>query len=149
MEPACGDRLQACRRQRGLQYTHGAQLPAPPCATTLPHTGLGAPSPVHPPPACLPACRAQLALTLIEPKSGRGLDILSTTPAMVLYTASSFDLKGKGGVQYPRYGAVALEMVTLLCWAVHVALHSLCACTCCGAAACVHESSPELAGTPV
>ena len=66
----------------------------------------------------MPACRPQLALTLIDPKSGRGLDILSTTPAMVLYTANSFKMKGKGGLQYADYGAVALEMVRRLlpCW---------------------------------
>jgi hypothetical protein len=59
-----------------------------------------------------PACRPQLALTMIEPKSGRGLHILSTTPAMVLYAPGGFNMKGKEGLQYPKYGAVALEMVS-------------------------------------
>lgn len=49
---------------------------------------------------------------MIEPKSGRGLDILSTTPAMVVYAPGTFNMKGKGGLQYPKYGAVALEMVS-------------------------------------
>ena len=49
---------------------------------------------------------------MIEPKSGRGLDILSTTPAMVLYAPGGYNMKGKGGLQYPKYGAVALEMVS-------------------------------------
>ena len=31
-------------------------------------------------------CRPQLAATLVHPASGRGLDILTTAPALVLFT---------------------------------------------------------------
>ena len=37
----------------------------------------------HPP---LPLYRPQLAATLVHPASGRGLDILTTAPALVLFT---------------------------------------------------------------
>ncbi|KAL4431225.1 hypothetical protein ABPG75_006481 [Micractinium tetrahymenae] len=58
---------------------------------------------------------AQLAATLVHPASGRALDILTTAPTMVLYTANS--LKGKfetkGGVRPQQYAAVALEATML------------------------------------
>ena len=37
-------------------------------------------------PACSPACRPQLAATLVDPKSGRGMDVLTTAPGVQFYS---------------------------------------------------------------
>ena len=52
-----------------------------------------------------------LAARLVEPTSGRTLEIVTTEPALQLYTASRLDGRtvGKGGKRYERRGAVCLE----------------------------------------
>jgi aldose 1-epimerase len=46
-----------------------------------------------------------------EPRFGRAMDVLTTEPAIVLYTGGYLDgtLKGKGGSAYNRYAALCLE----------------------------------------
>lgn len=48
---------------------------------------------------------------VVEPRSGRTLDVASTEPGVQLYTANAFDgtLRGKGGVRYGRHAGVCLE----------------------------------------
>jgi aldose 1-epimerase len=59
--------------------------------------------------------RASDALTpaarLVEPTSGRTLDVMTTEPGMQVYTGNFLDgsLKGKSGRSYGRYGGVCLE----------------------------------------
>ena len=49
--------------------------------------------------------------TVFEPSTGRRMEVLTTEPAIVLYTANYLDgsLRGKGGVPYERHAAVCLE----------------------------------------
>lgn len=51
------------------------------------------------------------AARLVEPTSGRTLEMLTTEPGVQVYTANWFDgsFTGKGGVKYPRHAGVALE----------------------------------------
>ncbi|EFN54490.1 hypothetical protein CHLNCDRAFT_9386, partial [Chlorella variabilis] len=70
--------------------------------------------PLPPPWPCVFAassCRANYAATLVHPGSGRGLDLLTTAPALMLYTGNAFSGKwsGKDGVKYQKWAAVALE----------------------------------------
>ena len=53
--------------------------------------------------------------TLREPTSGRVLEVLSTEPAIVLYTGNYLDgtLRGKGGKLYPQHAGVCLETAHL------------------------------------
>src|SRR5579859_1935875 len=55
----------------------------------------------------------QLALhgRVLEPKSGRVMEVWSTEPGVQLYTSNHFDgsIIGKGGQAHPRFGAVCLE----------------------------------------
>jgi aldose 1-epimerase len=53
---------------------------------------------------------ARVAL-LEEPVSGRRMEVLTTSPALVLYTSNTFDghLQGKGKVSYRKHAAVCLE----------------------------------------
>lgn len=46
-----------------------------------------------------------------EPVSGRAMDVLTTEPAIVLYTGDYLDgrLRGKGGGAYPRHAGLCLE----------------------------------------
>jgi aldose 1-epimerase len=46
-----------------------------------------------------------------EPTSGRRMEVLSTAPALVFYTANYLDgsLKGKGGAVYGRHAGMCLE----------------------------------------
>jgi aldose 1-epimerase len=49
--------------------------------------------------------------TVREPSTGRCLEVFTTEPAIVLYTANSLDgsLRGKGGAVYQKHAAVCLE----------------------------------------
>jgi aldose 1-epimerase len=50
------------------------------------------------------------AARVIEPKSGRVLEILTTEPAIQLYTGNHLrGQQGKGGIAYPRRGGFCLE----------------------------------------
>lgn len=51
------------------------------------------------------------AAEVADPKSGRVMEVWTTEPGVQLYTANWLDgsIQGKGGVAYPRYGAVCLE----------------------------------------
>jgi aldose 1-epimerase len=51
------------------------------------------------------------AAMVFEPSSRRRMEVLTTEPAIVLYTANYLDgsLRGKGGVGYGRHAAVCLE----------------------------------------
>lgn len=53
--------------------------------------------------------------TLSEPKSGRTMEVLSTQPAVVLYTGNYLDgsLRGKGGTVYRRHAGVCIETAHL------------------------------------
>ena len=48
---------------------------------------------------------------LVEPKSGRVMEVLSTAPAVVLYTGNYLDgtLTGKDGIPYQRHAGLCLE----------------------------------------
>lgn len=51
------------------------------------------------------------AARVIDPRSGRVLDVHTTQPGLQFYTANNLDgsLAGKGGARYVRYGALCLE----------------------------------------
>lgn len=53
----------------------------------------------------------QTAAELHDPESGRVLEVISTQPAVQVYTGNWLDgsPKGKGGVEYHEYDAVAIE----------------------------------------
>jgi aldose 1-epimerase len=53
--------------------------------------------------------------TLSEPTSGRVLDVLTTQPAIIVYTANGLDgtLHGKGGKVYGKHAAVCMETAHL------------------------------------
>jgi aldose 1-epimerase len=53
----------------------------------------------------------QLAARVVEPSSGRVLEVLTTQPGVQLYTANSLDgtITGKGGKVYGRRSAFCLE----------------------------------------
>jgi aldose 1-epimerase len=53
----------------------------------------------------------RLAARVVEPKSGRVLEVRTTEPGLQLYTANHLNGKkaGVGGVFYPKHGAVCLE----------------------------------------
>jgi aldose 1-epimerase len=58
------------------------------------------------------ATSPELAAVVIEPDSGRKMEVLTTTTSLQLYTSWSLDeanLVGKSGTLYPRYGALCLE----------------------------------------
>ena len=48
---------------------------------------------------------------MVDPKSGRRLKVLSDQPGVQFYSGNFLDgtLAGKGGVNYPQYGALCLE----------------------------------------
>jgi aldose 1-epimerase len=52
-----------------------------------------------------------LAARVVEPKSGRVMDVLTTEPGVQLYTANFLDgsITGKGGVVYKKHQAFCLE----------------------------------------
>lgn len=52
-----------------------------------------------------------LAATVVEPASGRVLEVLTTEPGLQFFTANSFDghLVGKTGRPYPRFAGFCLE----------------------------------------
>jgi galactose mutarotase-like enzyme len=39
-------------------------------------------------PCCLPACRPQLAATVLDPQSGRGMHVLTTAPGVQFYSGN-------------------------------------------------------------
>jgi aldose 1-epimerase len=52
----------------------------------------------------------QLAARVIEPKSGRVLEVATTEPGLQFYTANALGrIKGKGGLAYDRRGGFCLE----------------------------------------
>ena len=53
---------------------------------------------------------ARVAL-VYEPQSGRQMEVLSTQPAVVVYTANHFDgtIRGKGGTLYPKHAGLCIE----------------------------------------
>jgi aldose 1-epimerase len=55
--------------------------------------------------------KPNLAAIVVEPKSGRVLEVRTTEPALQLYTANHLNGKkaGVGGVFYPKHGGVCLE----------------------------------------
>ena len=52
-----------------------------------------------------------LAARVVEPKSGRVMEVFTTEPGVQLYTANGLDgsITGVGGVVYPRHGGFCLE----------------------------------------
>ncbi len=52
-----------------------------------------------------------LIATVTEPTTGRVMEVLTTEPAVQLYTGNFLkgDVTGKGGKAYPQYGAICLE----------------------------------------
>ena len=55
--------------------------------------------------------KPQLVATVVEPKSGRKLEVLTTEPGVQFYTGNFLDGKtiGKGGAVYKQYNAFCLE----------------------------------------
>jgi aldose 1-epimerase len=55
--------------------------------------------------------RLALAARVVEPASGRIMEVSTTEPAVQLYTSSGFDgtLTGKGGIVYNAYAGLCLE----------------------------------------
>ncbi|MES2522069.1 MAG: aldose epimerase family protein [Gemmatimonadota bacterium] len=51
------------------------------------------------------------AVRLVHEASGRSLELFTTEPGLQVYSGGTFtpDLTGKGGVEYPRFGGIALE----------------------------------------
>ncbi len=51
------------------------------------------------------------AAVLKDPRSGRRMNVVTTSPALVLYTGNYLDgsLRGKRGTQYAQYAGVCLE----------------------------------------
>lgn len=55
--------------------------------------------------------KPKLVATVVEPKSGRKLDVLTTEPGVQFYSGNFLDgkAKGKGGAVYSQYNAFCLE----------------------------------------
>lgn len=55
--------------------------------------------------------RPRLGARVVEPKSGRTMEVWTTEPGLQLYTSNFMDgkLKGKGGTMYPQYAGLCLE----------------------------------------
>lgn len=53
----------------------------------------------------------QLAATLVDPASGRGMNVLTTAPGVQFYSGNFLDgsLRGKGGAAYPKHAGLCLE----------------------------------------
>lgn len=51
----------------------------------------------------------------MDPGSGRGLHILTTAPAVIVYTGNWLDgsVRGKGGAEYGPHSGVAIEVAPL------------------------------------
>ncbi len=56
-------------------------------------------------------CRAQLAVTLHSPASGRYMDLYTNMPGLQFYSGNNLNgsTVGKGAYPYPIYGGMALE----------------------------------------
>ena len=54
---------------------------------------------------------AELAAVLYDPKSGRGMRVLTTAPGLQLYSGNFLDgtLQGKSGFKYNKHGGICLE----------------------------------------
>jgi len=51
-----------------------------------------------------------LAARVVEPKSGRVLEVLTSEPGVQLYTSNFLgDTKGKSGIVYKKFGGFCLE----------------------------------------
>lgn len=50
-----------------------------------------------------------LAARVVEPITGRTLEVLTTEPGVQFYTANSLDLVGKGGIKYGHHAGFCLE----------------------------------------
>ncbi|MBP3957869.1 galactose mutarotase [Gemmata sp. G18] len=57
------------------------------------------------------SARPELAARVVEPKSGRVLEVLSTEPGLQFYTGNFLDgtNKGKGGAEYKQYNGFCME----------------------------------------
>ncbi len=55
--------------------------------------------------------RPELAAKVVEPKSGRVMEVLTTEPGIQFYTGNFLDgsNKGKGGAEYKQYNGLCLE----------------------------------------
>jgi aldose 1-epimerase len=55
--------------------------------------------------------RLSLAAEVIDPLTGRGIEVRTTKPGMQLYTANFLNssITGKSGIKYPKYGGFCLE----------------------------------------
>jgi aldose 1-epimerase len=51
----------------------------------------------------------QLVGEVLDPVSGRRMEVLTTEPGVQFYTSNGLSMKGKGGVQYGRHSALCLE----------------------------------------
>ncbi|MGC2754152.1 MAG: hypothetical protein WCA40_17475, partial [Candidatus Acidiferrum sp.] len=53
----------------------------------------------------------RVAAKVVDPDSGREIEVLTTQPGVQFYSAIGLNgsLKGKGGVGYEKYGAICLE----------------------------------------
>ncbi len=66
------------------------------------------------------------AARLVDPRSGRTLELSTDQPGLQLYSANRLgDLRGKNGVLYPRFGGVCLEAQALPDALHHVGFPSL------------------------
>ena len=50
-----------------------------------------------------------LAARVRDPKSGRVMEVLTTQPGVMLYTANGMNTKGRDGAQYPNHAGLCLE----------------------------------------
>jgi aldose 1-epimerase len=57
------------------------------------------------------ASTLRLAAKVIDPESGREMEVLTTQPGIQFYSSIGLNgsIKGKGGVAYEKYGAICLE----------------------------------------
>lgn len=62
-----------------------------------------------------PGDDSKVAASVVEPKSGRTLEVYTNEPALLVYTANGLRsaLVGKKGIAYPKRGAVCLETLHL------------------------------------
>ena len=57
-------------------------------------------------------CRPELAATVYSPATGRQLEVFTNSPGLQFYSGNqltTLNVTGKGGVSYPKYGALVLE----------------------------------------
>lgn len=56
-----------------------------------------------------PAGQLGFAARVVEPKSGRTMEVFTTEPGMQFYTGNTLDGTGKGGKAYPPYSGFCME----------------------------------------